>query len=59
MDAKLSSDILEFLEIFLSQDKKESCKKFVDNNIENLNITDFSLHSIGVIKNLKFVFIIV
>jgi len=38
-----------FLEILLKRDKKEDCKKFLDNNIENLNITDFSLHSIGVI----------
>lgn len=38
-----------FLEILLMQDKKESCKKFLDNNIGNLNFTDFSLHSIGVI----------
>ena len=38
-----------FLEILLGQDKKEDCKKFLNNNIENLNITDFSLHSIGVI----------
>ena len=38
-----------FLEILLERDKKEDCKKFLDNNIGNLNITDFSLHSIGVI----------
>ena len=38
-----------FLEILLKRDKKEDCKKFLDNNIGNLNITDFSLHSIGVI----------
>ena len=38
-----------FLEILLRQDKKESCKKFLDNNIGNLNFTDFSLYSIGVI----------
>jgi len=38
-----------FLEILLEREKKESCKKFLDNNIGNLNITDFSLHSIGVI----------
>ena len=38
-----------FLEILLGQDKKEDCKSFLNNNIENLNITDFSLHSIGVI----------
>lgn len=38
-----------FLEILLVQDKKEDCKKFLDENIGNLHITDFSLHSIGVI----------
>jgi len=38
-----------FLEILLRQDKKESCKNFLDNNIGRLNLTDVSLHSIGVI----------
>ena len=38
-----------FLEILLGQDNKEVCKRFLDKNIRNLNITDFSLHSIGVI----------
>ncbi|RZN39271.1 MAG: PIN domain-containing protein [Methanophagales archaeon ANME-1-THS] len=38
-----------FLEILLGRDKKESCKKFLDDNVRNLNMTDFSLHSIGVI----------
>jgi len=38
-----------FLEILLGQDKKEDCMSFLNNNIENLNITNFSLHSIGVI----------
>ncbi len=38
-----------FLEILLKQDKKEDCKKFLNNNIEDLHVTDFSLHSIGVI----------
>lgn len=38
-----------FLEILLSQDKKEHCKMFLDDNIGILNITDFSFHSIGVI----------
>jgi predicted nucleic acid-binding protein len=38
-----------FLEILLTQDKKAICKKFLDKNIGNLHITDFSLHSIGVI----------
>jgi len=37
-----------FLEILLRQDKKEDCKRFLDSNIGGLNITDFSLHSIGV-----------
>ena len=36
-----------FLEILLGQDKKEVCKRFLDKNIGNLNITDFSLHSLG------------
>ena len=38
-----------FLEILLTQDKKAICKKFLDKNVGNLHITDFSLHSIGVI----------
>ncbi len=38
-----------FLEILLKQAKSEKCKNFLDNNIGELNITDFSLHSIGVI----------
>ena len=38
-----------FLEILLKRDKKEDCKKFLNDNIGNLSITDFSLHSVGVI----------
>ncbi|GAH34773.1 unnamed protein product [marine sediment metagenome] len=38
-----------FLEILLKQDKGEDCKKFLNDNIGNIRITDFSLHSIGVI----------
>jgi len=38
-----------FLEILLGQEKKDECKKFLEENIGKLNITDFSLHSIGVI----------
>ena len=38
-----------FLEILLKQDKREDCKKFLDDNVGNIHITDFSLHSIGVI----------
>jgi len=45
-----------FLEILLEQTKKESCKNFLNNNIGNLNISDFSLHSVGVhlIKNKQY-----
>jgi predicted nucleic acid-binding protein len=38
-----------FLEMLLEQDKKEACMRFLESNIGNLNITDFSLHSIGVV----------
>jgi predicted nucleic acid-binding protein len=38
-----------FLEILLKQNKRKDCKKFLNNNIENLNMTDLSLHSIGII----------
>lgn len=38
-----------FLEILLSQGKEQGCKKFLDSSIGNLNITDLSLHSIGII----------
>ena len=38
-----------FLEILLKQEKSKECKKFLEKNIGKLNITDFSLHSIGVI----------
>ena len=38
-----------FLEILLGQEKKTICKEFLDNNAGNLNISDFSLHSLGVI----------
>lgn len=38
-----------FLEILLKQEKREDCKKFLDDNLGNLHVTDFSLHSIGVI----------
>ncbi|MDZ7724849.1 MAG: PIN domain-containing protein [candidate division KSB1 bacterium] len=38
-----------FLEILLKQDKSEICKKCLDDNIGSINISDFTLHSIGVI----------
>lgn len=38
-----------FLEILLLQERKETCKNFLDANIGSMSISDFSLHSIGVI----------
>lgn len=38
-----------FLEILLKQNKSQDCKKFLEGNIGKLFISDFSLHSIGVI----------
>ncbi len=38
-----------FLEILLKQDKSELCKSFLEKNIGLLNLSDFTLHSIGVI----------
>ncbi|HGJ65486.1 TPA: type II toxin-antitoxin system VapC family toxin [bacterium] len=42
-------DTSVFLEVLLIQDKRKICKDFLDLNIDNLYISDFSLHSIGVI----------
>ncbi len=36
-----------FLEILLKQKRKEKCKKFLNANLGQLHISDFSLHSIG------------
>ena len=38
-----------FLEILLKQAKSQKCKDFLDKNISNFSMTDFSIHSIGVI----------
>lgn len=38
-----------FLEILLNQKKQDACRKFLETNVGNLHISDFSLHSIGVI----------
>jgi len=38
-----------FLEILLSQEKSADCKKALTDNIDCIFISDFSLHSIGVI----------
>ena len=38
-----------FLEILLAQEKSKECKKFLEKKRGELFISDFSLHSIGVI----------
>jgi predicted nucleic acid-binding protein len=38
-----------FLEILLKQDKSVICKAFLYKNIDSIHISDFTLHSIGVI----------
>ncbi len=38
-----------FLEILLAQIKKDACKHFLDTHSGSLSLSDFSLHSIGVI----------
>jgi predicted nucleic acid-binding protein len=38
-----------FLEILLKQEKSNNCKDFLDKNVGQLYISDYSLHSIGVI----------
>lgn len=38
-----------FLEILLTQEKQDACRKFLEVNVGSLHISDFSLHSIGVI----------
>lgn len=38
-----------FLEIFLSQEKKDKVKKIISENLEELYVSDFTVHSIGVI----------
>lgn len=38
-----------FLEILLSQNRKDDCKRFIEDNVGSFYITLFSFHSIGVI----------
>ena len=38
-----------YLEIILGQENKNTCKRFLIDHIEQVLISDFSLHSIGVI----------
>ena len=37
------------LEVLLAQEKSKECKSFLNTNANELHLTDFSLHSIGVI----------
>ncbi len=56
MAIKYLIDTNVFLEILLDQDKKELCKKCLTDRLEKIAISDFSLHSVGVIlfRNKKF-----
>ncbi len=38
-----------FLEVLLKQEHSNKCKTFLDENIGTLSISDFSIHSIGII----------
>jgi len=49
MAIKYLIDTNVFLEILLDQEKKEICKFYLKSKFGNLAISDFSLHSIGVI----------
>jgi len=42
-------DTNRFLEILFKQDRSEDCKKFLHANYNKIFISDFSIHSIGVI----------
>lgn len=46
---KYLADTNIFLEIILGQKNKEACKFFLNNHVGEVLISDFSLHSIGVI----------
>ena len=43
------SDTNVFLEIILSQEKRDVCEQFIERGRGNLGMSDFTLHSIGVI----------
>ncbi len=38
-----------FLEVLLQQERSELCKQFLTNHLQEICISDFTLHSIGVI----------
>ncbi len=49
MEVEYLIDTNIFLEILLNQEKKEECKIYLTKNFGNIALSDFSLHSIGVI----------
>lgn len=49
MAIKYLIDTNVFLEILLDQEKKELCKKCLTDRFGKIAISDFSLHSVGVI----------
>jgi predicted nucleic acid-binding protein len=49
MAMKYLADTNIFLEVLLAQNKKEDCKSFLESNKDQVCLSDFSLHSIGVI----------
>lgn len=56
MAIKYLIDTNVFLEILLNQEKKELCKKCLTDRFGEIAISDFSLHSVGMIlfRNKKF-----
>ena len=49
MEVKYLIDTNIFLEILLNQEKNEICKAYLNQKIGKICMSDFSLHSIGVI----------
>ncbi len=49
MEVKNLIDTNIFLEILLNQEKNEVCKAYLNQNMGSICVSDFSLHSIGVI----------
>lgn len=49
MEKRFLIDTNIFLDIFLNQQKNQICMEFLENHHNSLFISDFSLHSIGII----------
>ena len=49
MEVRHLIDTNIFLEVLLCQDKSDVCKEFLNQNFQTVYISNFSLHSIGVI----------